>query len=59
MSLRPDNTASFEEMLKWWRAVGRTVSDMIGLRLEPQTSRSRDEHVTACQLIFGLQSFQL
>ena len=26
-SLRPGNTAPFEEMSQWWRAVGSTVSD--------------------------------
>ena len=46
-SLRPGNTASFEEMSQQWRAVGNTVSDFTGPRIEPQTSRSRDEHVTA------------
>ena len=46
-SLRPGNTAPFEEMLQRWRAVGNTVSDLTGLRFEPQTSRSRDERVTA------------
>ena len=29
------------------RAVGNTVSDLTGPRFEPQTSRSRDERVTA------------
>ena len=28
------------------RAVGNAVSDLTGLRFEPQTSRSRDERVT-------------
>ena len=46
-SLRPGNTAPFEEMSQRWRAVGNTVSDLTGLRFEPQTSRSRDERVTA------------
>ena len=46
-SLRPGNTAPFEEMLQRWRAVGNTVSDLTGPRFEPQTSRSRDERVTA------------
>ena len=32
---------------KQWRAVGDTVPNLNGLRLEPQTSRSRDERVTA------------
>ena len=46
-SLRPGNTAPFEEMLQRWRAVGNTASDLTGPRFEPQTSRSRDESVTA------------
>ena len=46
-SLRPGNTASFEEMLERWRAVGNTVSNLNGPRFEPQTSRSRHERVTA------------
>ena len=46
-SLRPGNTASFEETLLHWRAVGNTASDLTGPRFEPQTSRSRDESITA------------
>ena len=46
-SLRLGNTAPFEEMSQRWRAVGNTVSDLTGPRFEPQTSRSRDERVTA------------
>ena len=46
-SLRPGNTAPFEEMSQRWRAIGNTVSDLTGPRFEPQTSRSRDERVTA------------
>ena len=46
-SLRPSNTASFEEMLQRWRAVGNTVSDLTGPRLKPQTFRSRDKRDTA------------
>ena len=46
-SLRPGNTAPFEEMSMRWRAVGNTVSDLTGPRFEPQTSCCRDEHVTA------------
>ena len=41
------NTAPFEEMSQRWRAVGNTVSDSTGPRFELQTSRSRDERVTA------------
>ena len=46
-SLRPGNTAPFEETSQRWRAVGNTVSDLTGPRFEPQTSRSRDKRVTA------------
>ena len=46
-SLRPGSRAPFEEMSQRWRAVGSTVSDLTGPRFEPQTSRSRDERVTA------------
>ena len=46
-SLRPGNTAPFEEMSQRWRAVGNTVSNLTGPRFEPQTSRSRGERVTA------------
>ena len=34
-------------MSQRWRAVGNTVFDLTGPRFEPQTSRSRDERVTA------------
>ena len=40
-------SASFEEILQRWRAVGNVVSDLTGPRFEPQTSRSREERVTA------------
>ena len=43
----PEQTDPFEEMLQRWRAVGNTVSNLTGPRYEPQTSRSRDERVTA------------
>ena len=46
-SLRPRNTASFEELSQRWRAVGNTVFDLTGQRFEPQTSRSRNKRVTA------------
>ena len=46
-SLRPCNTTPFEEMSQRWRAFGNTVSDLTGLRFEPQTSCFRDERVTA------------
>ena len=34
-------------MLQRWQAVSNNVSDLTGPRFEPQTSRSRDERVTA------------
>ena len=46
-SLRPGNSAPFVEMLQRWRAVDKTVSDSIGPRFEPQTSRFRDKRVTS------------
>ena len=46
-SLRPRNTAPFEEMLQRWRSVGNTVSDLTGPRFEPLISSSRDERITA------------
>ena len=41
------NAAPFKEVLQWWRAVGNTVSGLAGPRFEPQTSRSRNDYVTA------------
>ena len=38
-SLRPGDTASFEEMSQQWRAVGNTVSNLANPRFEHQTSR--------------------
>ena len=46
-SLRPGNTASYEEMSRRWPAIGNNVSDLTGPRFELQTSRSKDERVTA------------
>ena len=46
-SLRPGNAVPFNEMLQRWRVVGNTVSNLTGPRFETQTSRSRDERVTA------------
>ena len=46
-TLRPGNTAPFEEMSQRGQAVGNNVYDLTGLRFEPQTSRSKDERVTA------------
>ena len=46
-SLRPDNTATFEERSQRWRAVGNSVFDLTGPRFKPTTSGFRDERVTA------------
>ena len=51
-SLRPGNTASFEEMLQRLQTVDNTMSDLTGPRFEPQTSRSRDERVAICHYSF-------
>ena len=40
-------TASSEEMSQQWQVIANTVSDLTGQRVEPQTSRSRDERITA------------
>ena len=52
-------------MSQRWRAVGNTVSDLTGPRFKPQTSRSRDERVTArpsgrciC-IIYGINALPL
>ena len=45
--LRAGNTAPFEEMSQQWPTLGNTVSDLTGPRFETQTSRSRDERVSA------------
>ena len=45
--LHPGNAAPFEEMLQRWRFVDNRVSDLTGPRFELQTSRSRDDRVTA------------
>ena len=37
-SLRPINTASFEEISQQWRAIGNTAFDMTSPRFEPLTS---------------------
>ena len=42
-SLRPGNSASLEEMLKWWQAVGNTVFELMAVDLNlrpfaPETS---------------------
>ena len=46
-SLRPGNTASFEEVSQRRQAVSNTVSDLTGPRFKPQTSRPRDKRVAA------------
>ena len=45
-SLRPGNTAPFEEMLQRWRAVGNNVFSLTSLRFEPKISHFRHESVT-------------
>ena len=51
--IAPPNTAPFEEMLQRWQAHVNTanltanVSNLTGLRFEPQISRSTDERATA------------
>ena len=45
--IAPGNTTSFEKVSQRWRAVGNTVSRLIGRRFTPQTFHSRDERVTA------------
>ena len=45
-SLPLGSTASFEETSQRWRVVGNTVSNLTGPRFEPETSLSKDEHVT-------------
>ena len=46
-SLRPGNSALCKQMSQRWQMVDNTVSDLTGERFQPQTSRSRDECVTA------------
>ena len=45
-SLCTGNTASFEEMVQRWRAIGNTVSDLIGLRFEPRAFRISNDCIT-------------
>ena len=40
------NTAPFEVMSQRWRTVGNAVSDLIGLRFEPQASHFKDKRFT-------------
>ena len=49
-SLRPGNTASFEEMLQRWQAVGNTASDLTGPRFESRTSRLETNSLPLDQL---------
>ena len=42
-------TQVFEEMPQRWRAIINSVSDLSGSRFELQTSRSREDRVTARQ----------
>ena len=44
-SLRLKYTAPFEEIFQRSRAVGNSMFYLTGSRFEPQTSRSREEHV--------------
>ena len=46
-SLRPGNRVLFKDMLQRWRAVGNTVSGLTSPRFEPQTSRFKNEPITA------------
>ena len=46
----PGQHSSYRRMPQRWQAAGNIVSDLTGLRFEPQTSRSRDERVTAYNL---------
>ena len=39
--------APFEEMSQRWRVVSNTVSNLTCPRFEPQTSRSKEERVSA------------
>ena len=41
------NTAALKEKLQQWRAVGNTVSDLTGPRIQPQIFCSIDKCVTA------------
>ena len=56
-SVRPGNTATFEEMSQRWRAVGNTVPDLTGRKFELQTNRSRDEGVTARPTVRNIIEF--
>ena len=43
----------FKEILRRWRAVCNTVSDLTGPRFEPHNSRSTDKCVTARSIRYG------
>ena len=45
-SLRPGNTALFEEMSQQWQAVYTTAFDLTSPRFEPRIFRSKNEQVT-------------
>ena len=46
-SSRPGDIGPFEETSQAWRAIGNTMYDLTGPRFETQTTRPRDERVTA------------
>ena len=56
---RATQLQSFEEMLQRWRAVGNTVSDMTDPKFESQTSRFRNQCVTAGPAFMMNQNFSL
>ena len=45
--IAPPNTATFEEMSQRWQAISNTLSNLTGLRFEPQISRSTDKRATS------------
>ena len=49
---------SFEQISQRWRAVGYSESDSIGPRFKPQTSRSKEEHVTATNWLMRSQNIK-
>ena len=57
-SLRPDNTASFEEMPQRWWAVGSIVSNLTGPRFKLQSYRSRNERDLLKFETFGAKCLQ-
>ena len=45
--IAPWQHSSFQRNAVGWRAFGNISSDLIDLRIEPQTSRSRNERIAA------------